>query len=716
MHVGLGDVRKIEVHHVRETVDVDAARGDVRRDEDATRAITEAVHRLVACVLRFVAVDGRRRDAGLLEVRHEAIGAVLGAREDERGLHLGVLEELNEKRGLLLVLAEVELLLDALGRCRRRRHRDAHGVREQAVCKLTNIARHGGREEERLTLRRQLRDEALHVRKEAHVEHAVRFIEDEDLDVAKRELLLLQEIEKASWRGHDDVDAAIQLADLRLLIHAAEDDGVEDLETLTVGGEVLSNLCRELACGCDDEPTQGHLVTRGCFESLKHRERESGGFASSCLCASKDIAACKGRRNRLKLNGRRLRVAFFCDGLKNRGRETKVRKIHAASSHGMASTQATRSSHARPTCWWPTGEWRYEARMKRTLSTLLLVCITSACSGGEEPTSPARERPHNAGPASTSTAARAPSAPSTSRVSADIARARTQPSTRPASAGESPITLVLQWPEGARGHVDARRDVTGAGNASGSAQWGFAMRRDGARNIIDTRGLDVQITPGPLDEDRLNSLLVALSIWPSLSMDAQGQVALRDGEATRNEIRRALARDLTPELRDLAAQSPAGVLFDTSDESLQRLAESHTATVSSLEGDTFIPGEPRTARTSATSAVGIELEQDVVTSLTGIGPCFEGDEATRCAWITMRATADVTPLQEAAELAQQPLTMGALVNEARVVVEVATLLPHSITLEKTTTMVVHEGVTDHPVESREVSAWVFHYEPTTIRP
>jgi len=278
------------------------------------------------------------------------------------------------------------------------------------------------------------------------------------------------------------------------------------------------------------------------------------------------------------------------------------------------------------------------------------------------------------------------------------------------------ITLALLWPEGARGHVDARREVSGAGNASGSAQWAFAMRRDGARNIIDTRDLNVEIEPGPLEEDRLNSLLVALSIWPSMSMDAQGQAALRDGEATRAEIRRALARDLTPQLRDLAAQSPAGVLFDTSDESLLRLAEGHTATVSSLEGDTFTPGQARTARTSATSAVGIELDQDVVTELTGIGPCFEGDEATRCAWITMRATADVTPLQEAAELAQQPLTIGSLINEARVIVEVATLLPHSIVLEKTTTMVVHEGTEDHPIESREVSSWVFHYEPGTIRP
>ena len=280
----------------------------------------------------------------------------------------------------------------------------------------------------------------------------------------------------------------------------------------------------------------------------------------------------------------------------------------------------------------------------------------------------------------------------------------------------APVSLALSWPEGARGHVDSSREVTGSGNASGHAQWAFTMHREPSRNIIDTRELFVEISPGPLDEDRLNSLLVGLSIWPSLALDAEAEVSLRDGDATRRLIARALAHDLTPPLREMAASSPAGVLFDTADDALLRLAQGHTATITSLDGDTFTPGEARTSTTRATSAVGIELDQQVVTQMVGTGPCFEGDEDGRCAWITMRATADVGPLQEAAEAAQQPLTIGSLVNEARVVVEVATLLPHSVVLEKTTSMVVHEGGEDHPIESHEVSSWEFHYDRETIRP
>ena len=337
----------------------------------------------------------------------------------------------------------------------------------------------------------------------------------------------------------------------------------------------------------------------------------------------------------------------------------------------------------------------------------------SACSGGEEPTPSAHGRAREGNrPAAARTEA-AETHPE--RIPEQTASQRTNALREPATRTGVPLTLSLNWPEGARGHVDSSRQVTGAGNANGSAQWSFTMHHEPSRNIIDTRELFVEISPGPLDEDRLNSLLVGLSIWPSLALDAEAEVSLRDGDRTREDIRRALAQDLTPALREMAANSPAGVLFDTSDESLLRLAQGHTASVTSLDGDTFTPGEDRTAMTTATSAIGIELDQQVVTQLVGTGPCFEGDEATRCAWITMRATADVGPLQQAAEAAQQPLTIGSLVNEARVVVEVATLLPHRVVLEKTTTMVVHEGEQNHPIESHEVSTWNFHYERETIR-
>jgi hypothetical protein len=86
MHVGLGHFRDLEIDHMRDAVDIDAARGDIRRHQHAGIAVAEIVERALARVLRFIAVDRLRVDADALDVFHHAIGAVLGAGEDQHAL------------------------------------------------------------------------------------------------------------------------------------------------------------------------------------------------------------------------------------------------------------------------------------------------------------------------------------------------------------------------------------------------------------------------------------------------------------------------------------------------------------------------------------------------------------------------------------------------------------------------------------------------------
>ena len=56
-------------------------------------------------------------------------------------------------------------------------------------------------------LRRHFRDDVADIVDEAHVEHAVGFVEHEDLDVVERTRVALHEIEQAAGRGHQHVDA-----------------------------------------------------------------------------------------------------------------------------------------------------------------------------------------------------------------------------------------------------------------------------------------------------------------------------------------------------------------------------------------------------------------------------------------------------------------------------------------------------------------------------
>ena len=82
--VVLGDHRQLEVHDVRQVLDVEAARRDLGGDEDRRPAGLEVVERPDPLALALVAVDRGRGDAVACELLGEAVRAVLGPGEDER--------------------------------------------------------------------------------------------------------------------------------------------------------------------------------------------------------------------------------------------------------------------------------------------------------------------------------------------------------------------------------------------------------------------------------------------------------------------------------------------------------------------------------------------------------------------------------------------------------------------------------------------------------
>ena len=63
----------------------------------------------------------------------------------------------------------------------------------------------------------------MHVVDEAHVEHAIGFIQNEDLHGAKVHGAASHVVHQAAGRGHDDIDAAVQGFELLLDVHAAVD-------------------------------------------------------------------------------------------------------------------------------------------------------------------------------------------------------------------------------------------------------------------------------------------------------------------------------------------------------------------------------------------------------------------------------------------------------------------------------------------------------------
>ncbi len=84
---------------------------------------------------------------------------------------------------------------------------------------------------------------------EAHVEHLVGLVEDEDLDLVEAQRALVEMIDETAGRRYEDVDAAHQAVDLGADRDAAENhrDGIAEM--LAVGAKALCNLAGQLAGG-----------------------------------------------------------------------------------------------------------------------------------------------------------------------------------------------------------------------------------------------------------------------------------------------------------------------------------------------------------------------------------------------------------------------------------------------------------------------------------
>ena len=165
---------------------------------------------------------------------------------------------------------------------------------------------------------------------EAHVEHAVGFVEHQDLDVREVDVVLLLQVEQAAGRGHQDVDAAADAVDLRVLAHAAEDHGGAELQVLAVGLHGFFHLGGEFARGGEHQGADGAgLLRRAAAEQLQHGQGEGGGLAGAGLRAGQQVVALQHGGDGLLLDRGGLRVALLLHGLQNGRSQVQFFKVHS---------------------------------------------------------------------------------------------------------------------------------------------------------------------------------------------------------------------------------------------------------------------------------------------------------------------------------------------------------------------------------------------------
>ena len=283
--VGVGVVRRIEVDDVGDVVDVDAAGGDVGGDERLDAAAGELAEGALARRLRLVAVHDAGADAGALELLGQAVGAVTRADEHQRARRLAG-EEVDERLDAVARDGH-EAVRDRAGLLRTRDVLVTARLARVALGDVEDLARQRGGEEHRLPVGRDAVHDLVDLRLEAHVEHAVGLVEDEDLDALEAHGATAREVAEAARRGDDD----LRLGDVpHLLAQRGAAVGAGDPEAAGAGdaGDLLGDLRGELAGRHEDQ----RGVRRGVgLEAVDDRDAEGEGLARAGRRLHQHVAA-----------------------------------------------------------------------------------------------------------------------------------------------------------------------------------------------------------------------------------------------------------------------------------------------------------------------------------------------------------------------------------------------------------------------------------------
>jgi hypothetical protein len=181
----------------------------------------------------------------------------------------------------------------------------AVGLVQEAVGKPLNFRRHGRREEQGLAGEGEEFADALDVGDEAHIEHAVSFVDDENFDAVEEKLAAREMIEQAAWRGDHHIGAAIELAILILVGHPADQQRDREIMVLAEDLEMLGNLCGKLARRLQDQRARHAGSRPASLKPRQHWQHERCRLAGAGLGNAEHVTSGDGVRYGLGLDGGR---------------------------------------------------------------------------------------------------------------------------------------------------------------------------------------------------------------------------------------------------------------------------------------------------------------------------------------------------------------------------------------------------------------------------
>src|SRR5690554_3060365 len=241
------------------------------------------------------------------------VRTVLGTSEDQGPIVIQFAQQLAEQPALVGTIDQDHPLSHPFCGGGNRSDLDPAGIGQKLARQCGDGLRHGGGEEEALTLSRQLLNDLPNRLDEAHVEHLIGFIQDQHLYMPEIEGTLTCQVKQPTWGRHQDIDAPVQAADLALDRNSSESHPRDQRQVPAVALEGFAYLACQLSGGAEYEDAASlppPLAFQLC-QAMEKRQRESSRLAGTCLGDTEKVPADKDVGNRLCLDGSGGAIAFF---------------------------------------------------------------------------------------------------------------------------------------------------------------------------------------------------------------------------------------------------------------------------------------------------------------------------------------------------------------------------------------------------------------------
>ena len=331
MHVVVGMMRHIEIEDVAHDRDIEAAGRDVGSNQQRNLALAELIQRRGTRRLIHIAVQRADTEAVLEQRLVDNGDFALAVAEDDRVLKvLGVAQQAAQDIALFMRLAaDADLELGhAHGGGGGLGNLDPRRIVQEGFGDAADFRRHRRGEEQRLPGEGNQLADAFDVGNEAHVQHAVGFVDDQQFNAGEQQSAALGMVEQPARRCDQHVDAARQFGILIAERNAADQKRDVELLADAVFIELFLDLGCQLAGRLHNEGARHACPGAALFQHGQHRQHEGRRLAGAGLGDAEDVAAGQNEGDRLILNGGGGGVTGGCNRSEHLVGQTEMGKRH----------------------------------------------------------------------------------------------------------------------------------------------------------------------------------------------------------------------------------------------------------------------------------------------------------------------------------------------------------------------------------------------------